>query len=358
MLRIGILGIGGPKTVTSARGRSFIKVFQAMRETEVVAVCDVQKDGLADVERAYGIKGLYTDYSEMLDQDIDAVVVASPAPMHAEHAIAALDSGKHVLSEVPACYDLKECQPLVDAVRRSGKKYMLAENVCYFAYVQAWNQMIHEGRIGKPIYAEGEYIHDCRYLMVNPDGSKTWRASMPPIHYITHTLGPLIQMMDARCVSAVAMHTGRNVAPEIGAIDMEVAVFRMSSGAVVKQLCGFSVAREPSHSWLSIYGTKGCLEGKRWDRDEIKGYFEGESDVKGMVTLPLGIEHANAPPEARLGGHGTSEYFMLKDFVDCVLNDTKPAIDIYDAMDFTVPGICAHISAESGARPVDVPDFR
>jgi predicted dehydrogenase len=358
MLRIGIVGIGGAHTVGSKRGRSFIRVFNAMPGVQVTAVCDVLEDGLAEVEQQFGIKKLYTNYAGMLNDDIDAVVVASPAPMHAEHCIAALNAGKHVLSEVPACYALDECRPLVNAVRESGKKYMFAENVCYFAYVEAWKQMIKQGRIGKLIYAEGEYIHDCRSLMVNPDGRKTWRADMPPIQYLTHTLGPIVQMMEAHPVSVVGMHTGCNVAPEIGVIDMEVALIRMSNGAVVKQLCGFSVAREPSHSWLSIYGTKGVLEGKRWDQDQIKGYHEDIPNLHGMVTYPLNNDHTNVPPEARLGGHGTSEYFMLKDFVDCIVNDTKPAIDIYDAMDFTVPGLCAHLSAENSGNPVDIPNFR
>lgn len=358
MLKVGIVGIGGANTVGSKRGRSFIRVFNAMPEVRVTAVCDLLEDGLAEVEREFRITNLYTDYRRMLDSDIDAVVVASPVPLHAEHCIAALNAGKHVLSEVPACYSLDECQPLVDAVKASGRKYMFAENVCYFAYVESWKQMIRQGRIGKPVYAEGEYIHDCRSLMVNPDGNKTWRASLPPIQYLTHTLGPIVQMMEARPVSVVGMHTGCNVAPEIGVIDMEVAVIRMSNGAVVKQLCGFSVVKEPSHSWLNIYGTKGMLEGKRWDQDQVKGYFEDVPNLHGMVTFPLDHNHTNVPPEARLGGHGTSEYFMLKDFVDCILNDTRPPIDIYDAMDFTVPGICAHMSAENGSKPVDIPDFR
>ena len=358
MLRIGIIGIGAADGVGSKRGRSFIRVFQVLPETKVTAVCDLDEGGLAEVEREFGIKALFTNHEEMLNQDLDAVVVAGPVPVHAEHTIAALKSGKHVLSEVPACYKLSECKGIVDAVRESGRKYMLAENCCYYAYVETWKEMIRQGRIGTPIYAEGEYVHDCRSLMIDPQGQKTWRASMPPIHYITHSLGPIIQMMDARCVTAVGMHTGCNVAPEIGAIDMEVAIFRMSNGAVVKQLCGFSIAREPSVGWLSIYGTKGVLEGRRWDKDEFKGYFEDTPNLHGMVGLPLDFNHTNVPREALLGGHGTSEYFMIKAFVDCILNDTKPPIDVYDAMDFTVPGLCAHISAESGSKSVDIPDFR
>ena len=358
MLKVGIVGVGGPGAVGVKRGRSFIRVFQALPQTEVVAVCDLLEDGLAEVEQEFGIKKLYTDYGDMLEQDLDVVVVASPPAVHAEHSIDALRSGKHVLCEVPACYDLDECQKVVDAAGESGKKYMLAENYCYFAYVETWKEMIKAGRIGKPYYAEGEYIHDCRSLMVESDGRKTWRASMPPLHYVTHSLSPLIQMMDARCISAAGMHTGCNVAPEIGAIDMEVGIFKLSSGAVIKQLCGFSVVREPPFIFLSIYGTKGVLEGKRYDGDQVKGYFEDVPNLHGMAKYPLDDHHTNVPAEASLGGHGTSEYFMLTEFIDSIVGDTKPPIDVYDAMDFTAPGLCAHISAENGGKLVDVPDFR
>jgi len=54
----------------------------------------------------------------------------------------------------------------------------------------------------------------------------------------------------------------------------------------------------------------------------------------------------------------TSEYLMINDFVRAVLDDTKPAIDIHFGLDMTLPGICAHMSAESGSAPVEVPDPR
>ena len=60
----------------------------------------------------------------------------------------------------------------------------------------------------------------------------------------------------------------------------------------------------------------------------------------------------------KAGGHGTSEYFMVDDFVRCILDDTKPAIDVYEGLDYTAPGICAHLSAEQGGKAVEVPDFR
>jgi hypothetical protein len=76
------------------------------------------------------------------------------------------------------------------------------------------------------------------------------------------------------------------------------------------------------------------------------------------IELPLGTNHRGAPPAAFLGGHGTSEYYMVNDFVRCILDDTKPAIDVYEGLDQTLPGVCAHMSAENGSEPVEVPDLR
>jgi len=49
---------------------------------------------------------------------------------------------------------------------------------------------------------------------------------------------------------------------------------------------------------------------------------------------------------------------MVNDFVRCILDDTKPAIDVYEGLDQTLPGVCAHMSAENGSEPVAVPDLR
>jgi len=49
---------------------------------------------------------------------------------------------------------------------------------------------------------------------------------------------------------------------------------------------------------------------------------------------------------------------MVKAFVDSVIYDTKPPIDVYKGLDFSLPGFCAHISAQQGGKMVDIPDFR
>jgi len=350
-LRVGIAGL--------RRGRSFFNVFGHSPRAEISAVCDNNPRVLEDFMRSTGFKGkVFDDYSDLVRAELDLIVICTPAPAHASNTIDALRNGKHVLSEVPAAYSLDECREIVRTVRSTGLKYMMAENCCYFAYIQSWKEMAAQGRFGKIIYAESDYVHDCRDLMRDSDGRLTWRASMPPIHYCTHSLGPLLDIMDDRCVTAVGFNTGCNVAPELGAIDMEVGIFRTAKGGAVKILCGFSIAREPALLWHGVYGTKGCVESKRCGWDQIKGYFEDVPNLRDMISYPIDIGHPKAPPEARLGGHGTSEYFLVRGFMDSIINDTVPPIDVYRSMDYTAPGICAHISAESDGMPVEVPDFR
>ena len=349
-LRVGVVGL--------RRGLAFVRVFGHHPAATVAAVCDLDAARVEQVQSEYGVPAGFTTYDELLAHPLDAVVIASPMGEHCAQSIAALEQGIHVLCEVPALASLEEAPALVDAVQRSTAKYMLAENCCYWAFIQSWAGMARQGRIGQPIYAEAEYIHDCRSLMVESDGTRTWRASLPPIQYCTHSLGPLLQILDDHCITAVGMHTGSNVAPEIGALDLEVALLRTSRGVPIKILIGFSIERAPAFHYFSVYGTRGVLERPRTGEDRTLAYFADIPEMAGMADLPLGTRHPHAPAHATAGGHGTAEYAMVNAFVASLLNDTPPPINVHRALEMTLPGICAHRSALNGSVPVEVPDFR
>lgn len=349
-LKIGIAGLH--------RGAGVANVFLNHKECEVVAGCDLRTSLAKQWTSDHNIPYWFDDYSKFCEADLDAILVATPAPVHVPCVVEAMEKGKHVLSEVPACYDLPQAYELVEVVEKTGLKYMFAENMCYYAWVQTYRDMIHRGDLGEIVYAEGEYIHDLGGLMYDEDGKLTWRTRLPPILYPTHDLGPILQIMQDRVVSAVGMHTGCRKRPEIGNIDMEVGIFKTAKGNVIKQLCGFSVAKEPAHHWFCLYGTEGQIESPRTPAGKHLLYTEHIPNLQGQVELPLGTNHTGAPPEALLGGHGTSEYYMVDDFVRCILDDTKPAIDVYEGLDQTLPGVCAHLSAEQGSIPIEVPDMR
>jgi predicted dehydrogenase len=358
--RIGLVGV--------RRGSSLIRPFEIFPETEIAALCDLDEQRLADTAKALAVPDahLYSRYEDLLNAPLDIIVIGTPIQVHARQSIQAMESGKHVLSEVTAAWTLAECQQIIDTAQRSGQIYMMAENTCYYHYIRQWKTWLERGRLGEIFYAESEYIHNIQNLLRDAtSGEAYWRIHRPPIYYCSHSLGPLLMLMQDRITAACGLHMGYGILPDLGpgALNMEVALFKTQKGAVIKLLRSQVAYREPPMHYYSLYGTKGSLENDRAGGHQGVGqgklYVHGEHDPKtGFQTIDCPISDPHAPAEARSGGHGTTEYFLVRDFIDAV-NQNRPApIDAVRAAEFTAPGICAHESALKGGQWVDVPQFQ
>lgn len=133
-LKVGIFGI--------KRGSTFARNFSINPYTKLVAICDYDevfvKNFIKDKE---GIT-VYNDYDRFLEHDLDIVVLCNYCTEHAPAAIKALNSGRHVLSEVIACKTLAEGVELCRAVEKSKKVYMFAENYCFLPILRKWKDYI------------------------------------------------------------------------------------------------------------------------------------------------------------------------------------------------------------------------
>jgi predicted dehydrogenase len=357
--RIGLVGVN--------RGSGLVHPFSVYPETEIAALCDVDEGRLTDAGAYYGVpdRYLFADYDAFLDAPIDVVVIGTPIQLHAAQAIAAMESGKHVLSEVTAAWTIEECARLVETVKRTRQVYMLAENNCYLHYIRQWKEWIAAGRLGDIFYAEAEYIHDIRHLLWDEgSGEAYWRLERPPITYCTHSLGPLLLLMEDRIVQATGAHAGYGILPDRGpsCLNMEVALFKTQKGAVIKLLRSQVALREPPIHYYSLYGTRGFVENGReggWTGTQGKLYVEEEMGAeRGFQAIDCLNSNPAAPPEAYGGGHGTIEYYLVRDFIDALDSGSiRAPIDVIRAMDMTVPGICAHEAATSDGTWVDVPLF-
>ena len=348
------------------RGGGLLSALATHPNVEVAALCDLNQEVLADVGKEYELpdKYLFVQFHNFVNAPLDIVAIATPIAFHAQQSIAAMENGKHVLCEQTAAYTIDDCERLVKAVKRTGKTYMMAENYCYFHYIREWKKMIDQGKLGEIFYAEGEYIHEIVHLLVDPEtGQKYWRYRRAPIWYCGHTLGPLLSLMDDRVAKATGAHSGRHKYPDesIAFLDMEVGLFQTQKGAVIKILRSQVAPRYHDMVFYSLYGTKGFVETGReggWGGTKGRLFLEDEmSKQDGAREIDCPTVDPNAPLEARHGGHGTSEYYMIRDFIDAIENNTRPPIDVIRSIDFTLPGICAHQAAMSGGTWVDVPLF-
>jgi predicted dehydrogenase len=284
--------------------------------------------------------------------------------------VEALRAGKHVLSEVTACHTLEDARALVDAARASDAIYMMAENYRYLDEIELLKRLHDAGRFGEVYYGEGEYLHDCRGLWRDEAGELTWRGRGNLGVYITHSLGPLLYILADRAtsVSAVAVPGGK-FDPEVTGPTMHLAHLTTTRGATLRVRVDHVSPRPHQMAYYALQGTAGAYEAWRgfgdtnkvWLADEHEpSLFHAPAQWHGLAeqaerAIP---DRLAAPDEARLGGHGTSEYWLLKDFLAAVRGEMAPPIDVHLALDYTLPGICAMESAARGGAPVAVPDSR
>ena len=88
-----------------------------------------------------------------------------------------------------------------------------------------------------------------------------------------------------------------------------------------------------------------------------KGSMAG-MEYKGLLKKLPNIKRPPLPPGVEPGGHGGSHGYLGNEFVMSILENRKPLIDIYAALNMTVPGIIAHQSAMKGGELMKIPEYR
>jgi len=340
-VRVGLVGYGLCK-FSAAFG------FQDHPNVEVKAVSDLFPDRCAELARVTRCEKTYPSLEELVkDPDIEAVFVATDAPSHCRHCIEVLQHGKHVASAVPAVWgSLEDADRLYEAVKTSGLNYMMFETSAFRDDCYAMRTLYNAGSLGSLVYSEGEYYH---YLDKPLDSYKEWRKGSPPLWYPTHSTAYQVCVSGGGFteVSCMGMKgTMSYLEPGGNAYNnpfgTEVALLRTSEGGMSRMtmskdtpgLCG-EVGR--------VRGTKGSMTGLKYD---------GLADIAAvdLAKPPL-------PPGVDTGGHGGSHGYLCEEFVNSILQQRTPLVNIAWALNMTVAGIVAHASALKDGELMKVPQY-
>lgn len=359
--------------IAGQRGGAFVAGLKNHPDVELTALCEVNEQRLNEQGEKFGVEKRFTRFDEMLDH-IDAVIVATPMQLHAPQTIMALQAGKHVMSEVTAAVSLEECWRIIDAVKSSGKTYMLSENYCYIKSNVLVREMVRKGMFGEPYFGEGEYLHDCRAIHHNADGSPTWRyywqVGINGATYPTHSLGPVMQWFtaanpDERLDYVTCLGSGRHADPEHPHDDTSILLCKLKSGKLAKVRVDMMSPRPHHMTYYSLQGTNGVYEAVRAGGGGNVWLGENNPGEESRKWTPLSEyeEHMpemwRNPPEAALrAGHGGGDYFVIHDWVEAIKTGASPPIDVYTGMEWTAAGLCSQISIDNGGVPIKMPDFR
>ncbi|MFC1806718.1 Gfo/Idh/MocA family protein [Planctomycetota bacterium] len=365
-VRVGILGL--------RRGGTHLRNFLRLDEVEVIGAADrfeqwheraEEMVEAADAERPEIVQ----EYDDLLAMEPDAIVVATNGKLQVEHACQALEAGCHVLSEVPGAYTADEWVRLRDTVQRTGRTYMLGENSCFLDFLRYWRKWLLDGEFGPVSLAEGEYVHYLPQSLYTPDGTRLspseardqgrtdarpiWRADQPPIEYLTHDLGPLLEVLDDRCVSVCCRSGPWRCKEAPLRSDGQFALFETAKGALIRILVTLNTKRPGDHRYR-IFGVDGGVE---WFSDE--GYCRASRrdrpEKDGWERVDIGAAAAEDDPTA---GHGGTDLKLARCFARTILDERPAPIDVYRAIEYSLPGIIAARSADLGGMPLAIPDLR
>jgi predicted dehydrogenase len=368
-------------------------------DAKVVALCDKREDRLQLLKQTYGSDNLFKDYDQFLKAPgLDAIALFTPAPFHVEMAVKALKAGKHVLSAVPAGMSVEELELLLDTVKQTGMKYMMAETSRWRPETLTCIEMMKAGKFGNVFYSEAEYHHtglapyaygttyDCQSCVfiqnidqvkaANIDISKlvqTWAAGYPPMLYPTHCTGMIVPVTGERLVEVTAYGWGddhemlKKNSYNNNPFFHTVALFKTAKGNSSRISIGWHIAAGGTERAV-FYGDRGSYimdrpEGspntvitqKDKDSGSPFGLYGGIIESKEFVE-PSHLD--TLPPELRIAsGHGGSHTHITHEFIRSIIEDRWPVVNIYEAIAYTMPGIIAHQSALEGGRRLKIRDY-
>jgi len=364
-LNIAIVGLGF--------GAEFIPIYQRHPHTNMYAICQRSREKLDQLGNAFKIEKRFSSFEDLLkDPNVDAVHINSPIHLHASQSVAALKAGKHVACTVPAATTVDECKQIVKAAIKAKKNYMMMETVVYsreFLYVR---ELRDSGRLGRIQFMRGSHLQ-------NMEGWPGYWEGLPPMHYATHCVSPCLAIVKGEADYVSCLGSGRiaeNLIPKYGSpFSFESAHFKIRNqdlGFEVTRFL-FNAARQYTESF-DVYGEKTSFEWQLVEGDEPALHVGGEKVERVKIPdyarlLPESIQRYttkgvyDADEHQHLSfiqgsGHGGSHPHLAHEFVMSIVEGRPSFPDVYQSVNWTCAGICAHESAMRGGEIVKLPDFR
>jgi predicted dehydrogenase len=338
---------------------------------EVTAVTDLRADRRDNLMVRYGCNNAYDSLEELLakEKNIDAVALFTDGPLHVGHAKMCFERGLHVLSAVPACMSAEEAADLLEAKQKSGRFYMMAETSYYMPSCIFARNYFREGSFGELNYSEAEYYHDKGDLdrlisnkstrFWNPDGTPSWRWGFAPMHYPTHSIAFLVgvtgeRVTDVSCLGWGTKHKYLTDNAYGNPFWNESALMRTDRGHMTRMNVFWLVADDGIRS--AWYGDKAAILSAGEGRS--KPVLQIRSGRSSQFVFPEYYKSDMLPEQMRHGSnHGGAEVFISAEFVNAIIQDREPEIDILKSLAMTVPGIVAHQSALKNGEQLKVPQF-
>lgn len=364
-VRIGLVGIG-------SRGTWLLDLLLGLEGVEVKAVCDIIPERVAKAQgmvtaakhpKPAGYARGETDFKRLCEtEELDLVVNATrPWKWHVPISVAAMTTGKHAATEVPAAETIDECWQLVETVEKTGKYCVMLENCCYFREAMLVLHMLRKGLFGELRHCEAGYQHYGGRARPDASARPKQRKVYTANSYPTHPIGPVAQWMDINrgnrfdylvSMSADGTEGNRHA-------DINTSLIRTVHGQTVTLYFDTRLPR-PYDLIYRVQGTRGiCMAS--WDKIYIEGRSPKADTWEPMDAYYKEFEHplwkATGEKAMKRGGHGGGDWMELYRLIQALRTGVPPDMDVYDAAIWSCITELSEKSVAKRSSPMDFPDF-
>lgn len=364
-IRLGIIGPG-------SRGQELMRNFLRVPGVRMAGLCDVYEPRFAAARKITGEDTpIYRDHRRLLEtRNIDAVIVATPLSFHAEHVIAALQSGRHVYGEKSMGFTVEHTDRIVAGVRRSGKHFQVGHQYRYAPWFREVVQRVGKGEIGNVTHVYGYWHRNGNWRRPVPDPKFerliNWRMYKEYSGGLTAELGShLFDFADwlfgATPESVVGSggidtyHDGRETNDNVQII------FRYPGGRTFVFSSLTDNAKVGAELW--VYGKDGSAEVTLEDAHFFYEPKRATSPVPEATTergIPTGATYRTSgempyrgpgsPVKIPEGAEGNPNFLACRSFIESLRNNSRPFADEHVGRSSAVSVCLANQAIEQGRR--------
>ncbi len=373
-LNIALVGLGF--------GGAFAPIYREHPNVGTLTLFDTNPELLKQMADHVGNVKCAASFEEILaDPSIDAVHLVTPIPLHADQTVAVLNAGKHCACTVPMATSLDDIRRIFEAIRKSGKTYMMMETTLYTYQFFYASQMKKDGKFGKIQFLRGSHYQD----MVNwPD----YWMGLPPMWYGTHAIAPMAALSGSRISRVHCFGSGTMeewLTRQYGnPFPVESAIFEFENGLKGEATRSLFETARVYQEGMFVYGSDASFEWGFRDHDDpyittaipaADGSRGGRADIE-VVPMPnyyqslpkelwhftVGGNYDPLNPQDSLkkgagAGHHGAHPHLVHEFISSMIEERKPWIDEELGANITAAGICAHESAMKNGEAVTIPHF-
>lgn len=329
-IKLAVIGVG-------VMGETHVRAAQFDARAELVAVCDVNKRRLDEIQQRYHVPHSYTDVREMFrSQKLDGVIIATSDQYHVEPVLVAAEAGAQIMLEKPIATTIEDAETILNATERARVKLMIGFVLRFTPAYVAIHERVVRGDLGALTmgYAKrASVIDEARRL----GGRLSVNAYLS-----VHDVDTLLWNFGTAVESVYATKGEFILKDELKTSDYYWNLLKYTNGVTcVAHSIWTLPAGSPSflESELVVHGTQGSAH----------------LDVDGQWLRFSNQQRAEQPDFLYGIGEPTTGAYRLEDehFVDCIQSGRRPIVDGVDGMNALKVILAAEESTRTG-QPVAV----